>query len=72
MTEIRKNGACMTYLRIFLICCLMAVTGGCVLTKVATVPLRLGGAIISIVPGVGNTVHDVIDKAAEKVDEVPI
>jgi len=36
------------------------------------VPMRLGGAVVSIVPGVGNTAHDAIDKAAEKVDDVPI
>jgi hypothetical protein len=45
---------------------------GCVLTKVASVPMRLGGAVISIVPGVGNTAHDAIDKAADGVDDVPI
>lgn len=45
---------------------------GCVLTKVITVPMRLGGAVISIVPGIGNTAHDAIDTAAEVVDEVPI
>lgn len=48
------------------------ITQGCVLTKVATVPMRLGGAVISIVPGVGNTTHDAIDKAAETVDDIPI
>ena len=45
---------------------------GCVLTKVASVPMRLGGAIVSIVPGAGNTMHDAIDEAAEKVDDVPL
>lgn len=45
---------------------------GCVLTKNASVPMRLGGAVVSIVPGVGNTAHDAIDKAAETVDDVPI
>lgn len=45
---------------------------GCVLTKIASVPMRLGGAVISIVPGVGNTAHDAIDVAAEKVDDIPI
>ena len=45
---------------------------GCVFTKVATVPMRLGGAVVSIVPGVGNTAHDAIDEAAEKVDDIPI
>ncbi len=45
---------------------------GCVLTKIATVPMRLGGAVVSIVPVVGNTAHDAIDEAAETVDDVPI
>lgn len=45
---------------------------GCLLTKVVTVPMRLGGAIISIVPGAGNTAHDAIDTAAEVVDDIPI
>lgn len=45
---------------------------GCVFTKLVTVPMRLGGAVISIVPAVGNPVHDGIDKAAETVDEIPI
>lgn len=45
---------------------------GCVFTKVASVPMRLGGAVISIVPGVGNTVHDAIDSAADSVDDIPL
>jgi hypothetical protein len=45
---------------------------GCVLTKVVTVPMRVTGAVISIVPVVGNTAHDGIDSAAAIVDEVPI
>ena len=44
---------------------------GCVLTKIASVPMRLGGAVVSIVPGVGNTAHDAIDEAADAVDEFP-
>lgn len=45
---------------------------GCVLTKVASVPMRLGGAVVSIVPGVGNSAHDAIDTAADGVDDIPI
>lgn len=51
---------------------LVIVLQGCVLTKVATVPMRVTGAVVSIVPGVGNTIHDGIDKAAAVVDDVPI
>jgi hypothetical protein len=45
---------------------------GCLFTKILTVPMRLGGAVISIIPAVGNTAHDAIDEAADIVDEVPI
>lgn len=45
---------------------------GCLLTKIATVPMRVGGAVVSIVPGVGNKAHDAIDGAAEAVDDIPI
>jgi hypothetical protein len=41
---------------------------GCLLTKVATVPMRVGGALASVVPVVGNPVHDAIDTAADAVD----
>ena len=45
---------------------------GCVLTKIATVPMRVVGAALSIVPLVGNSGHDAIDEAADLVDELPI
>ena len=44
---------------------------GCFLTKVATVPMRVGGAVASVVPVVGNPVHDAIDTAADAVDALP-
>ncbi len=45
---------------------------GCILTKIVTVPMRLTGAVISIVPIAGNTVHDSIDEAADLIDEIPL
>ncbi len=45
---------------------------GCVLTKLVTVPMRVVGAVVSIVPVAGNVAHDGIDAAAEVVDEIPI
>lgn len=45
---------------------------GCVLTKIVTVPMRLVGAVVSIIPVAGNVVHDAIDEAADAVDKVPI
>ena len=44
---------------------------GCVLTKAVSVPMRLGGAVVSIVPVAGNHAHDAIDVAADEVDKVP-
>ena len=45
---------------------------GCFLTKVVTVPLRVSGAVISVVPGVGNHVDDAIDTSADVIDEIPL
>ena len=46
--------------------------GGCVLTKLITVPMRLGGAVISIIPVAGNVADGAIDEAADAIDKVPI
>ena len=51
---------------------LVASLSGCVLTKVATVPMRIGGAIASTVPVIGNVVDEAVDTAADAVDTVPI
>ena len=51
---------------------LMLFTYGCVVTKVVTVPLRVGGAIISVVPLAGETMHNAIDTAAYTIDDIPI
>ncbi len=51
---------------------LIFVLSGCVLTKVVTVPMRVGGAVISIIPVAGNTVHSAIDESAELIDEIPL
>ncbi len=44
----------------------------CVLTKVVTVPMRVGGAVISIVPGVGEEIDAAIDETADVIDAIPI
>jgi hypothetical protein len=44
----------------------------CILTKVVTVPMRVGGAIISVVPIVGSGVDEIIDDAADIIDAFPI
>jgi len=45
---------------------------GCVLTKVVSVPLRVGGAVISVVPLVGEDMDDAIDTAADTIDDIPL
>lgn len=59
-------------IRIVLIGGMLLMLQGCVLTKLVSVPMRVTGAVVSIVPGVGNTVHSGIDSAADAVDDVPI
>jgi hypothetical protein len=51
---------------------IMLFSYGCVLTKVVTVPLRVGGAVISVVPLAGEKMHDAIDTAADTIDDIPI
>ena len=62
----------MKFIKIILILLISISLSGCVLTKLVTVPMRIGGAIISIIPVAGNTAHDAIDKAADEVDDIKI
>lgn len=62
----------MKVLRILVLLLAMTMMSGCVLTKTVSVPMRIGGAIISIIPVMGNHVNNAIDKAANTVDKVPI
>lgn len=57
--------------QLVLFCFLSLFMSGCVLTKIVTVPMRLAGAVVSIIPVAGNTAHEAIDEAAEAVDELP-
>jgi len=56
---------------LIMLVCLIQLSS-CVLTKIVTVPMRVGGAVISIIPVAGNTAHDAIDEAADIVDNVPL
>jgi hypothetical protein len=57
--------------RICCCACLMASLSGCIVTKVATVPMRVGGALTSVVPIVGGPTHKTVDKVADAIDEAP-
>ena len=45
---------------------------GCVLTKVVTVPMRVTGSMISVIPVVGNGIDEVLDQTADVIDAIPI
>ena len=62
----------MKIVKLLLILVTLTMLSGCVLTKLVSVPTRVVGAVVSIVPVVGNTAHDAIDEFADIVDEIPI
>ena len=56
------------FLKIFFILMLVGLLCGCLITKTVTVPMRVGGAAISVVPVVGNTVDKAVEVVADTVD----
>ena len=80
MTQIK------TPIRLVALAVLVSSLSGCFLTKIATMPMRVGGsllsvvgAVVSVVPVVGDGVDEAleaadagIDKAADAVDKIPI
>ena len=44
----------------------------CVFTKVVTVPIRITGAVISVIPVVGDGVNSVLGASADVIDAIPI
>ena len=51
---------------------LIVFLSGCVFTKVVTVPMRVTGAVISVIPVVGDGVNNVLDTSADVIDAIPI
>ena len=45
---------------------------GCVLTKVVTVPMRVTGSVISVIPVVGDGIDEVLGQSADVIDAIPI
>jgi len=45
---------------------------GCFLTKIVTVPMRVVGAVASVVPIVGDAVDESIEAVADAVDDIPL
>ncbi|MCC2639314.1 MAG: hypothetical protein K0Q68_3033 [Moraxellaceae bacterium] len=61
-----------TLVRMVAVAALAGSLSGCFLTKIVTVPMRVVGAVVSIVPVAGNTANDVIQGAANTVDDIPL
>ena len=45
---------------------------GCVLTKVVTVPMRVTGSVISVIPVIGVPIDDILGYSADVIDNIPI
>jgi len=50
----------------------MLFLSGCVFTKVVTVPMRVTGAVISVIPVVGDGVDSILGTSADVIDAIPI
>ena len=55
-----------------LLFCFIFASYGCLFTKVVSVPLRITGAVVSVVPVVGEDIDDAIDTAADTIDDIPL
>ena len=51
---------------------LIVLLSGCVLTKVVTVPMRVTGAVVSVIPVVGDGVDNILGASADVIDAIPI
>ena len=58
--------------RLFSLTVLFVFLSGCVFTKVVTVPMRVTGAVVSVIPVVGDGVNNVLDTSADVIDAIPI
>ena len=51
---------------------LIVFLSGCVFTKVVTVPMRVTGAVVSVIPVVGDGVDNILSTSADVMDAIPI
>jgi len=59
-------------IKLVLILAILLLLNACVATKIVTVPMRVGGAVVSVVPVVGNVVDEGVDTAADAIDLIPL
>lgn len=62
----------MTFYRLSLLVLMALALSGCFLTKVVTVPMRIVGAVVSVVPVIGNAMDESIETVADAVDDIPL
>ena len=58
--------------KLLLLSLIVLYISGCVLTKVVTVPMRITGSVISVIPVIGNAVDGVLGASADEIDAIPI
>ena len=58
--------------RLIALSLLILFLSSCVFTKVVTVPLRLTGAVVSVIPVVGDGVNSALGASADVIDAIPI
>ena len=58
--------------KLLLLSLIVLYISGCVLTKVVTVPMRITGSVISVIPVVGGGVDGILDVTADAIDAIPI
>ena len=58
--------------KLLLLSLIVLYISGCVLTKVVTVPMRITGSVISVIPVIGNGVDGVLRASADVIDAIPI
>ena len=51
---------------------LIVFLSSCVFTKVVTVPMRVTGAVVSVIPVVGDGVDNILGTSADVIDAIPI
>ena len=58
--------------RLIAISLLIVFLSSCVFTKVVTVPMRVTGAVVSVIPIVGDGFNSVLGTSADVIDAIPI
>ena len=58
--------------RLIALSLLILFLSSCVFTKVVTVPMRVTGAVVSVMPLVGDGVNSVLGASADVIDAIPI